>query len=89
MISFSEQPGGGPQRERTPKAKPAASGASANDFAVSAGGGTIRIMNPPTRPITPREALNLAAWLLVLARSVDGSLTEKDFRLLAEQIENS
>jgi hypothetical protein len=31
------------------------------------GSGRLRMQNPPARPITPREALVLAAWLFVLS----------------------
>jgi hypothetical protein len=62
---------------------------TANHFMVVANGGTLAILNPPGRPITPREALNLAAWLIALARTVDPELSGKEFYQTVDAIQNT
>jgi len=70
MIDFAEQPGGGAGQDPAPRIKasePAVD--TSNEFEVVAGGETVRILNPPTRPITKAESLRLAAWLVVMSRA--------------------
>jgi hypothetical protein len=40
---------------------------SSNEFEVVRGGETIRILQPPLRPMTVTESLRLAAWIVALA----------------------
>jgi hypothetical protein len=42
-----------------------------NHFVVSSSGSDIRILNPPMRPITYDEALNLAAYLVASAGGME------------------
>lgn len=90
MIDFREQPGGGPGQDPAPTPKaiiptPVPAVDTANHFLVGAQGETLVILNPPGRPITRREALNLAAWLVVLADVVQPDPDGKEFaRLVAE-----
>ncbi len=41
---------------------------TANRFVVGGGGRGVSILMPPRGPMTPDEALNLAAYLVVLAQ---------------------
>jgi hypothetical protein len=34
---------------------------------LDAGHGTVRVLNPPTHPMTPTDALVFAAWLVTMA----------------------
>ncbi len=47
--------------------------------------GSVIILNPPRRPLLREEALNLAAWLVVMA----GSDAGEEFRQLVEKVTES
>jgi hypothetical protein len=40
---------------------------TSNQFEVVAGGETVCILKPPTRPLTKMESLRLAAWIVAVA----------------------
>ena len=56
---------------------------SSNEFEVVPGGETVRILKPPTRPLTRMESVRLAAWIVVTACG------EKEFWQMVEQISRS
>ena len=62
---------------------------TANHFMVVANGGSLAILNPPKRPVTPREALNLAAWLVSMAHAVEPDLSEQEFQRTLAAIQNA
>lgn len=62
---------------------------TANYFVVVAKGGTVQVRYPPRRPITPREALSLAAWLVCMAEVVEPALAKGEFQRTLEAIQNS
>jgi hypothetical protein len=53
---------------------------TANIFLVAANGESIVMMNPPRRPMSKSEAMNLAAWLAVMAGS------SEDFDKMRDEI---
>lgn len=63
-----------------------------NKFLVGAGGQGVVIMNPPRGPISEDDALNLIAWIAVLAgidakeadAAIDAVQSERDIPKLAE-----
>jgi hypothetical protein len=73
MFSFADQPGGGLGQDPSPAGvrcefpgmkRPLDSG---NHFGVAASGEQFGIMKMPVRWLARDEAINLAAWLMVMA----------------------
>ena len=55
-----------------------------NEWFVSVQGDAILIMRPPVGPISKRQALELAAWIVALADPLG-----KDFEKVREQVESA
>jgi hypothetical protein len=55
-----------------------------NRFLVAVHGERVQLLNPPKRPITKKEALNLAAWLVALADPKAGTGEGEFTALLAK-----
>ncbi|MDP8928640.1 MAG: hypothetical protein M3O70_08730 [Actinomycetota bacterium] len=62
-----------------------------NEFMVAGGNGSVMIMLPPVRQLSPLQAKRLAAWLAVVADGVallDG-LDEPEFVDVLQAVENT
>lgn len=60
-----------------------------NRYMVGAKGRQVAIMLPPAMPISRADALNLAAWLAVIAEALPADDDAPDFDAVREAIEEA